>query len=62
MKKKLSVSKSVYIISSDFAFRSVKSNHDWHQLSSLISGLVSSKFHDTGGHSDLSKGVFKHKL
>ena len=62
MKKKLSVSKSVYILSSDFGFRSVKPNHDWYQLSSLITGLVCSKFHDTGGHSDLSKGVFKHRL
>ena len=43
-------------------FSSGKSNRDWHQLSSLITEWICWKFHDTGGPSDDSKGVRKHKL
>ena len=47
------------MISSKFGFKSEKSNHDWHQLSSLIIELIYSKFRNTSEPSDLSKGVCK---
>ena len=42
--------KSVYILSLKFGFRSGKSDH------------TDTNYHVTGGPSDLSEGVYKHKL
>ena len=36
--KEIGDTKSVYMMSSKFGFRSGKCNNDWHQLSSLITG------------------------
>ena len=43
-------------------FKFSNSNHDWLQLSSLITRWICWKFYDIGEPSDLSKGVCKHKL
>ena len=50
------------MMSSKFGFRSGKCNHDWHQLSSLITVWICWKFHDIDGPSDLNEGVCKHKV
>ena len=54
--------KSVYMMWSEFEFRSGKLCHEWHYLSSLITGWICWKCHNIGGPSDLSKGVCQHKL
>ena len=43
-------------------FKFSNDNHDWLQLSSLITGWICWKCYDIGGPSDLRKGVCKHKL
>ena len=43
------------MMSSKFGFRSGKCNHDWHQLSSLITGWICWTFHDIGWPSDLNE-------
>ena len=50
------------MMSSKFGFSYGKCNHDWHHLLSLITEWIPWKFHDTGGLSDLSEGVWKHKV
>ena len=50
------------MMSSKFGFRSETCNHDWHQLSSLITRWIYWKFHDIGRPSDLSEGVCKQKV
>ena len=50
------------MMSSKFGYRSGNKNHDWHQWSSLTTGWICWKSHDTEGPSDLSEGVYKHKV
>ena len=54
--------KSVYMMWSEFEFRSGKLCHGWHYVSSLITCWICWKFHNIRGPSDLSKGVCEHKL
>ena len=37
------------MMSSKFGFRSRKCNHDWHQVSALITGWIRWKFYDISG-------------
>ena len=54
--------KSVYMMPSEFGFINGKSNHNWHQLSSLTTGWVCWKFHNIGGPSELTIDVCEHNL